>query len=271
MTIIFDRKTENGTISSENPADVWHNWQGNNEVWLFFAPHDDDIVIGGGLTFSAAVQCNVQVHAAVMSNGRMGYCSPEQKQTIAEIRRKETQDSFALLGLPKERLYQFNYDDGSLMQQSGRRFAIDPNDSNAIAGAVGLQNTLTYPLRKVKPTRIFMANRLDMHPDHQTVYNELMISVFHAQGPIWPELGLPMPTIPLLYEYPTYCRFVSAPTMRIRVSEELAEKRLQAIALFKSQQQIGLVVEGLRKAGGVEYLHEAVFGIYSPEEYRAVF
>jgi LmbE family N-acetylglucosaminyl deacetylase len=271
MSILFDRRTDHGTISSENPADVWGNWQGNNEVWLFLSPHDDDIVIGGGLTFLAAVQCGIQVHAAVISNGRMGYCSPEQTQTVAEIRRRETQESFALLGLPKERLYQFNYDDCSLIQQSGRRFTADTNDSNAIAGAVGLQNTLTSLLRKVKPTRVFTANRLDMHPDHQIVYYELMISIFHAQGPIWPELGVPMPTIPLLYEYPTYCRFVSPPTLRIRASEDVAEKRLQAITLFKSQQQIELVVEGIRRAGGVEYLHEAVFDIYRPEEYQSVF
>jgi LmbE family N-acetylglucosaminyl deacetylase len=271
MTITFDRRTDNGMISSENPAEVWSNWRGNEEVWLFVAPHDDDIVAGGGLAFLAAVECGIQVHAAVMSNGRMGYCSPEQQYTVADIRRRETQESFAFLGLPMERLYQFNYDDASLIQQSGRRFATDPNDPNAIAGGVGLQNTMTYILRKVKPTRVFMPNRLDMHPDHQVVNNDLMISVFHAQGPMWPELGPPLPMIPLLYEYPTYCKFASPPTMRITVSEDLAEKRLQGLALYKSQQQIDLVVESIRKAGGVEYLLEIVFDLYSAEEYRAVF
>jgi LmbE family N-acetylglucosaminyl deacetylase len=131
----------------------------------------------------------------------MGYCAPEQRQTIAQVRRQETQASFVHLGLPQENLYQFDYDDGNLSQETGRRFADDPANSNAIAGGIGLQNTLTWLLRKVMPTRVFIPNRLDLHPDHKAVHHETVISVFHAQGGIWPELGMSIRTIPILYEY----------------------------------------------------------------------
>ena len=267
--VIFDRWTEQTTISSANPAEVWSDWQGDKETWLFFAPHDDDIVIGGGLTFLAGMHLGVDVHAGIMSNGRMGYCSLEQRDTIKQIRKEETRESFRLLGMPESNLYQFDYDDCDLIQQSGRRFTSDPNDTRAIAGAVGLQNTMTWLLRKVRPTRVFMPNRLDLHPDHRAVNTELIISIFHAQGEIWPELGSPI-LIPKLYEYPTYNDFIAPPTMRVRVSDDLTEKRLAGIALFKSQRQIGMVVQGLREVGGNEYLFELTFEIFSAKKYASL-
>jgi LmbE family N-acetylglucosaminyl deacetylase len=271
MEVLFDRRTERGTISSNNPAEIWSDWRGNEEVWLFIAPHDDDIVCGAGLTFLAAIQNKIEVHAAVISNGRMGYCTPEQRETIVKVRRAETQKSFAYLGLPNEKLYQFDYDDGNLSQEMGRRFAANSDDSRIIAGGIGLQNTLTWLLRKVRPTRVFIPNRLDLHPDHKAVHHETVISVFHAQGGIWPELGSSINSIPLLYEYATYSDFINTPALRIRVPDELTERRLQAIALYKSQLQIELLVEELRKAGGNEYLLEITFEIFKPQKYESLF
>jgi LmbE family N-acetylglucosaminyl deacetylase len=271
MTIQFDRRNGQEIISSANPANIWSNWQNEKEAWLFIAPHDDDIVCGAGLTFLAALQNKINVFAAVISNGRMGYCTPEQRTTIVQVRREETRSSFAHLGLPQENLYLFNYDDGSLLQKMGRRFASQTTDFNAIAGGTGLQNTLTWLLRKVRPTRVFIPNRLDLHPDHKVVYHETVISVFHAQGLIWPELGTSIDTIPFLYEYATYSDFVTLPNIRVRVPDALTEQRLQALALYKSQLQIKLVVEELRKAGGKEYLLEVVFEIFKPEKYDTFF
>ncbi|GHT44557.1 hypothetical protein FACS189454_02330 [Planctomycetales bacterium] len=270
-SVIFERRMEKRTVSSPNPADVWTDWKGKDETWLFLAAHDDDIVTGAGLTFLSGLHLGVNVYAGVISNGRMGYCTPEQKKTIAQVRREETQESFKYLGLPKENLYQFDYDDGNLPQESGRRFADNLNDSRAICGAVGLQNTLTWLIRQVKPTRIFVMNRRDLHPDHRAVNSELSISIFHAQGGIWPELGPSIKQLPQLYEYPTYSDFIAPPTIRVRVSDDLAEKRLQAIAMFKSQLQIELLVEGLRKAGGNEYLFEMAFDIIPPGKYNSIF
>ena len=271
MNVFFDRKAGQKTLTSSNPAEVWSDWQGSRETWLFLAPHDDDIVLGAGLTFLAGVHLGVDTHAGIISNGRMGYCTLEQFGTIKKERYEETRESFRLLGLPESNLYQFDYDDGDLMQQSGRRLTSDPNDTRAIAGAVGLQNTMVWLLRKVKPTRVFIPNRLDLHPDHRAVNEELIISIFHAQGLIWPELGLPIPCVPKLYEYPTYSDFIAPPTMRVRVSDDMVEKRLAGIALFKSQLQIGLIVDELRKAGGNEYLFEMAFEIFSPRKYEGLF
>lgn len=271
MTVFFDRRGETGTRTSEYPGDIWNDWQNDREVWLFVAPHDDDILCGAGLTFLAALEKGITTFAAVVSNGRMGYCTPEQRHSIAQVRREETRNSFDELGLPRDRLYQFDYDDGSLTQQSGRRFAVDPNDPNAIAGGVGLQNTLTWLIRQVRPTRIFMANRLDLHPDHRIVNAEIVISIFHAQGAIWPELGDPIEHLPTLYEYATYSDFIEPPNLRVRVSDDLVEKRLQGISLFRSQLQIELLVNELRKTGGSEYLLERAFEVFNPKKYESAF
>ncbi|GHT24005.1 hypothetical protein FACS189419_08650 [Planctomycetales bacterium] len=275
MPIYFDLHTEHGTQTSENPADVWHQWQGENERWLFLSPHDDDIVCGCGLTFTAAVEMGIDVHAAVIACGRMGYCSLEERNTIKEVRFKETQESFAQLGLSPDRLYQFDYDDGSLTQEIGRRFAADAEHSvsrnTAIAGGTGLENTLTWLFRQVRPTRLFIPNRLDLHLDHKAVHYEAVISVFHAQGEIWPELGEPLTQIPMLYEYAIYSDFVKFPTHRIRVSNDFVEKRLAALASYRSQKQIGLLVEELRKNGGSEYLLEIRFDVFSAAKYESAF
>ena len=270
MTILFDRRTETGTLSSSNPAEVWTDWQGTGERWMFVSAHDDDIAAGAGLTLLAGLDNNVNCYAVYCTNGGMGYCSLEQRANIAHIRKEEANRSFQYLGLPLENLYRFNYDDGNLIQEMGRRFT-GPGDPNELCGATGLQNSLTRILRTVRPTRLFLPNHRDLHPDHRAVHTDLVISIFHAQGVIWPELGEPIADIPKLYEYATYSAFVSPPTMRISVPEEFVRRRLESVAIYQSQRQIGLVVDTLRKVGGIEYLLEMEFDIIRHEKYASLF
>lgn len=64
------------------------------ESFLFVSPHDDDVVIGGGLMILSALKENVPVHAAVVTDGSQGYCSAAEKPKISAIRRKETFAAF---------------------------------------------------------------------------------------------------------------------------------------------------------------------------------
>ena len=268
--VIFDRRTERGTVTSTRPGAVWSDWQGDHERWLFVSAHDDDIVFGAGLTLLAAIQKKISTYAAVFSNGEMGYCSFAHRGKIAEIRKAETLESFRRLGMPRKHLYQFGFGDGCLFARAGRAWATE-GDPNAIEGGTGLQNTMTWLLRQVCPTRIFLHNRADIHPDHRAVHTDMVISIFHAQGTIWPELGKPIKKIPKLYEYATYSDFVTPPTMRTRVSPEIVEKRLNACAAFESQTQVELILDGLRRAGGNEYILEMEFDIIKPGKYDDIF
>ena len=189
-TVFFDRRKESRLISSANPGDIFPNWKGEEERWLFLSPHDDDIICGCGLTFIAALHCGIKTFAGVVTNGKMGYCTNEERETIADVRRDECVNSFTTLGLPKENLYFLGHDDGSLNLQAGRRFATGAvGEGPAIAGGAGVTNSLVWLLRQTRPNRLFVPTITDLHPDHKFTNSEAMMSIFHAQGSIWPELG----------------------------------------------------------------------------------
>ena len=95
------------------------DWRRPAEIWLFVSPHDDDIVLGGGLVFQAGITEDAEVHAAVVTDGRMGYCRIDQRDSITAIRTEEARQSFAVLGLAPERLYFLGYPDGHLSTCTG--------------------------------------------------------------------------------------------------------------------------------------------------------
>lgn len=271
-TVVFDRRVEKGLLSSSNPADIFPNWKGSEERWLFLSPHDDDIICGCGLTFIASLFCGIKTFAGVVTNGKMGYCAPEERETIADVRRNECVDSFTTLGLPKENLFFLNHDDGSLNQQAGRRFATGAaGEGPAIAGGAGVQNSLVWLFRQTRPTRLFVPSITDLHPDHKFTNSETMISIFHAQGTIWPELGEPIPEIPAIYEYATYSNFITPPQIRTRVSEDLFERKINGILQYKSQKQIDLTIKIQRENGTEEFIREAEFDIFVPQRCKDLF
>ncbi len=261
----FTRKNSDGSLKSfDNLAGLFNNWK-EKETWLFLAPHDDDIVIGAGKTLLAALAAGVDVHAVITTDGAMGYCSLEQKHTVSKVREEECFNSFLELGLPKENIHFLHFPDCDLWPYRGRSFRTTGHPSE-IAGASGLQNAYVYILRKIRPTRVFVPTITDLHPDHQIVHQEMLISLFHSTGEIWPELGDVLGAMPDLYEYATYCDFVSLPELRIEISDELLEKKWAAIRAYKSQLQIEQLVEEQKKGGNIEFIREMNFSFYSIKE-----
>ena len=241
----------------------------NAETWLLFSPHDDDLCMGAALWIQAAVQAGVNVQVVVITDGRMGYCSLEQRDTIVEVRRSETYRSFELLGVPRSNVQYIGYPDGGLYTLQGRRKACAGETS--IEGYVGLQNAMTWHLRRTRPQRVMVPSPADLHPDHQVTHNELMISLFHAAGQIWPELGKPLANVPRVYELAIYCDFPEPPNLQLITSPDIFDKKIASIAAYQSQAQIELLLEAVKKNGPVEYLRDVNFRFYSPENYRAMF
>jgi LmbE family N-acetylglucosaminyl deacetylase len=241
------------------------------ETWLFVSPHDDDLCLSCGLLMQQAVAEGVNVQIVVVTDGRMGYCTLDQRDTIAEIRRKETYDSFALLGIPKTNISYVGYPDGGLNPLCGRRKAQANDEVKPIEGYVGLQNAFTYHLRRTHATRVFVPTSADLHPDHQVTHNELMICLFHAAGTIWPELGEPLVDVPKVYELAVYCDFPAPPQLQIQAGPDAFEKKLASIAAYRSQTQIARLVETIREAGPTEYVRELNFRFYSPNNYKPMF
>jgi hypothetical protein len=98
-----------------------------------------------------------------------------------------------------------------------------------------------------------------------------MISLFHAQGGIWPELGAPLGDVPRVYELAVYCDFPEPPQIRVDTPQAMLETKLQAIFAYASQEQIGAMVEIQRACGPLEYLRELNFHFYAPQQYRELF
>lgn len=241
------------------------------ETWLFVTPHDDDLCLGAGLLMQAAAAEGVDVQVVIVSDGRMGYCSLEQRDSIVDIRRKEAYASFEMLGVPRASVQYVAIPDAILWSYKGRRKHRHDDEAQPIEGYVGLQNAFTYHLRRTRPARVFVPTSADLHPDHQVVHSELMISLFHAGGNIWPELGEQLADVPQVYELAVYCDFPEPPAFEIKADEKLFERKLQSIAAYQSQTQISRLVEQIRKAGPVEYVRELNFRFYTPDNYKHLF
>ena len=268
MSFQFTRLTNGAKARHENLRDVIGMGAGP-ETWLFVSPHDDDVPLGAGLWMQAAVEAKVDVRVLIVTDGSMGYCTLEQREHIAEIRREEAYNSYEILGVPRGQVSWIGYPDGGLEAYCGRRKA-KPGESNT-KGYVGLSNAFTNQLRRVFPQRVFVPTSADLHPDHQITNNELMISLFHAAGTIWPELGAPLAEVPKVYELAIYCDFPEPPQLEVKADNEQFEQKLASVAAYKSQTQIARLVENIRSAGPVEYLREMNFKFYSPANYRGMF
>lgn len=238
------------------------------DVWMFVSPHDDDLCIGAGLLMQAAVQAGVDVQCVIVTDGCLGYCQQDQADDIVETRRRETLRSFEVLGIASSQVTFLGFPDGGLTRFIGRRPAQDGEPD--AGGYTGLQNAFTRSLRELRPNRVFVPTKTDLHPDHQITHNELMISLFHASGQIWPELGDPL-AVPAVHELAVYCDFPTDPSLEVIGNDDAFDRKLRSILAYESQLQIAELVEQIKTDGPYEYIRDVEFRLYSPRRYRSLF
>jgi LmbE family N-acetylglucosaminyl deacetylase len=82
VRLVGNERRVGPTLSS-----VSRHWQGENECFVFVSPHDDDVALGGALLIQLMKHENVPVHILIVTDGSMGYCNEEERNTIVEIRR----------------------------------------------------------------------------------------------------------------------------------------------------------------------------------------
>lgn len=269
MAFQYARKSTQKVYHYDTLEGITGSQDVSSETWLFACPHDDDIAIGGGLWLKAACEAGIDVHLLAATDGRMGYCSAEEKATIAQVRASELADSCKALGLTDtSKIHLLGFPDCNLSRYLGRRPAEAGEPTTA--GFTGLQNAFVERLRAIRPHRLFMPSPMDYHPDHQIVHNEMQISLFHAAGLIWPELGEPT-DVPAVYEMAIYCDFPEEPNLQLKCSEDQFQTKLDAIAAYQSQKQIDLLVQKVKDAGPYEYLREVNFKFYSASAYHHLF
>jgi LmbE family N-acetylglucosaminyl deacetylase len=261
-------KVEGSIIKSASLGEIFPEEKNRPDLWLFLVPHDDDAVIGSGLLLQKAVSEKKQIQVLITSDGSQGYCDPHSMQDIINIRVRETRNSFGMLGISE--VTWLNFPDCRLNQYIGR-WRAKKSDPCRIRHYTGLQNAYTYYLRKLRPARIFVTSQADIHPDHQVVQRELFISIFHATGFIWPELGPPLPWLPKIYEFAVYRDFADRPNIRISGTQEHLRRKLEAIAAYESQKQIEQLVKKIEQDGPVEYFREIDYRFYDPRKYEVFF
>jgi len=265
----LNRREKGKVHTAKRLKDIIPHTSEETESWLWIVPHDDDAVIGGGLLLQQAAAEGKRVKIIITTDGSMGYCNAEQRNTIASIRRAETFESFGKLGIHD--IEWLNYPDADLFGHLGRRKAKGDVHPDIIAGFSGLQNSFTAHMRSYRPSHVFVMSENDYNPDHKLVYQEALISLFHAQGAIWPELGEPLKNTPHVYEMAAYCNFRENPDIEMVATAKEFSAKLSAVDSFQSQKQIQLLVENLKENGPYEYLRDIGFDYYTPGQYRGLF
>ncbi len=240
--------------------------------------HDDDIALMAGMLIHFLRAQKIEVCAAVVTDGRQGYCDLDEKTSIVKTRKKETRASFECLNVTPENVQFMNFPDCILSQFAGRRLVTSKKERRKLGkivecGAVGLQNSMTRWLRAVRPDVVIVPHGVDYHPDHTVVYNELMISICHASGTIWPELGPPLEREPAVMLGAVYVDFDGDPNFAVQGGNPSAafESKLNAIRAFESQKQIGELVKRVTEAGAQEYFQVTPFRRYDARSYTRLF
>jgi LmbE family N-acetylglucosaminyl deacetylase len=230
---------------------------------LVIAPHDDDAVLGCGLGIQAAQQAGMEVHLAVVTDGRMGYVEPAGREALVAIRAAELERSSAILGIPAAHIHRLEFPDGATGRWAGCH--------ETPAGPRGISRSLCAVLRQVAPLAVCCPTPADLHPDHRVTCAETEIACFHAQAAIWAELGAPV-ALPQLFHYACYCPFDRQPSLRLVAEAAEEERRQAAIAAFASQPGlIAALCARLRAAGPIEILAHRPWPAYDPAIYNPLF
>jgi LmbE family N-acetylglucosaminyl deacetylase/fructoselysine-6-P-deglycase FrlB-like protein len=229
--------------------------------WLVVAPHDDDAVLGMGLTIAAAAAEGIAVHVAVVTDGSMGYVELHEQATLAETRARELEAALRVLGLDASRVHALGFRDGSLGAAQGCR---PPGEPPALG------QRLVALMRALRPSTVFVCTPRDIHPDHRVTASETEMACLWAASRIWLELGAPI-SAPAVFHYAVYCAFERAPELEIAGTPALLDRKLAALAAFASQGFIDPMVARIRADGPHEYLARAAEQPYRPRSYRALF
>lgn len=242
----------------------------DNPSLLVVSPHDDDALIGAGITLQQALEEGISIHVGIVTDGSQGYSSSLARGDIKQMRFAETREAYGQLGMDEKLLTWLGYPDTQTWQNTGRRFVGKQSGRPVVAEHSGLGNSLPHLMRMVKPTHVFSVHPGEFHPDHQAVSNAVRIALQHAACGIWPELGERLPKVPELLEFPVGAQLEKPATHAVWGSPEQLERKLAAIACYKTQADILGTVAGIRRSGAFEFFRLESTS-YDPEADKARF
>lgn len=213
---------------------------GKNEVLAVMSPHDDDAILGAGYAMLAAQQAEADVYVVIFCRGDAGYSTVEEKDTIEQVRERETYDCYARLGIPADHILRMNFPDFSAIGNWGWQKA---------DGTPGDMPRILRFLRDNKVTRVMIPNHYHEHMDHIATYWMTSFDVPQAGDAALVDCGTPHAVRSTL-QYSVWADFdpedalvqgrpSSMRANRILVADQEAEDRIDdAITAYASQEKI---------------------------------
>ena len=237
--------TNTKTVSQD--IDLLFPGFGKDEVLVVMSPHDDDAIIGAGYAMLAAQQAGAEVYVMIFCRGDAGYSTVEEKDTIEEVRKRETDACYGRLGIPADHIIRLNYPDFSAIGHWGWEKA---------DGKPGDMPTILRFLREQKVTRVMIPNHYHEHIDHLAAHLMASFDCPQAGDAALVDYGTPHAVRSTL-EYSVWADLDPEDALvngrpsdlranRILVASAAVEEKIDyAIEAYVSQEKI---IEGLVKA-----------------------
>jgi LmbE family N-acetylglucosaminyl deacetylase len=195
------------------------------------APHDDDAAIGCGGLIQALPSPPVVV---VVTDGRLGYHSLDQRDTIVALRRDEATACYARLGLPAERVRFLGLPDMSL----GNFLCFETLDARP-----GVYQLLLRAFREWQVETVLLPSCADVHPDHRATHEAGQGAALLARDTLMPDLGAPAPIRQVL-AYQVW-EPLEHPDARLVLDPGSGQRKREALSAYVSQGSI--IAELLRR------------------------
>ncbi|MGQ9514387.1 MAG: PIG-L deacetylase family protein [Thermoproteota archaeon] len=218
---------------------IFKNWKGDAERLVIISPHDDDAILDAMYLSLGAMAERASIHVIILCDGRGGYNTPEEKESIVSRRRVESLNAYTKLGIEQFRV---DYPDFSLSSYV---------DWILPGGFKGAFPKVVERSRKIRATRLLVPNEYCEHPDHEAASRVRMYDGPQAGDPVMANLGEPI-CIESYVKYSVWSDFspldslISGRSTRadfiVKVCESVEKKIREALREFSSQKRI---IDGL--------------------------
>lgn len=148
-------------IASDNIDLLFPGLDPSDEHVVVFSPHDDDGILGSGYLVHALQEMGCPVSVMIFCDGRAGYSTPAEAETIVERRRAETIEAYGVLGLGPGRIIRLDLPDFSAMPHLG--WVMPWGQEGTLARVVPT-------LRELGTTRLVIPNGYREHIDHEATH-----------------------------------------------------------------------------------------------------
>lgn len=191
---------------------------------VVLSPHDDDAALGAGGLIKARSEQGKKNTVIVLTDGSLGYSTPDEKGTIVKTRKAECARCYSMLGAD---VINLDFPDMGLHPY---RCWSTPD------GREGAYQAVIRHLRELDATALLMPNPADRHPDHKAAYDIGTVAVFQAGSRVAEEFGKPISLVGV-FCYAVWGRLPEETHYhQVTPGQRIAKEK--ALASFRSQRDI---------------------------------